>query len=40
MERKKCLLSQSIPSPYNGFLYFLEGQVHKENKFRIMNNVG
>ena len=26
-----------IPSPYNGFLYFLEGQVHKENKLRIMN---
>ena len=29
-----------IPSPYSGFLYFLEGQVHKENKLGIMNNVG
>ena len=28
------------PSPYNGFLYFLEGQVHKGNKLGIMNNVG
>ena len=29
-----------IPSPYNVFLYFLEGQVHKDNKLRIMTNVG
>ena len=29
-----------IPSPYNVFLYFLEGQVHKCNKLRIMTNVG
>ena len=29
-----------ISSPCNGFLYFLEGQVHKENKLGIMNNVG
>ena len=29
-----------IPSPYNVFLYFLEGQVHKDNKLGIMNNVG
>ena len=29
-----------IPSPYNVFLYFLEGQVHKNNKLGIMNNVG
>ena len=29
-----------IPSPYNGFFYFLDGQVHKENKLGIMNNVG
>ena len=28
-----------IPSPYNGFLYFLEGQVHKDNKLGIMTNV-
>ena len=29
-----------IPSIYNGFLYFLEGKVHKDNKLGIMNNVG
>ena len=29
-----------IPSPYNGFLYFLEGQVYKDNKLGIVNNVG
>ena len=29
-----------ILSPYNVFLYFLEGQVHKDNKLRIMTNVG
>ena len=29
-----------ISSPYNGFLSFLEGQVHKENELGIMNNVG
>ena len=29
-----------IPSPYNVFLYFLEGQVHKNNKLGIMTNVG
>ena len=29
-----------IPSPYNVFLYFLEGQVHKNNKLGIINNVG
>ena len=29
-----------IPSPYNVFLYFLKGQVHKENKLGIMTNVG
>ena len=29
-----------VPSPYNVFLYFLEGQVHKDNKLRIMTNVG
>ena len=28
-----------IPSPYNIFLYFLEGQVHKNNKLGIMTNV-
>ena len=29
-----------IPSPYNVFLYFLEGQVHKDSKLRIMTNMG
>ena len=29
-----------IPSPYNVFIYFLEGQVHKDNKLKIMTNVG
>ena len=29
-----------IPSQYNVFLYFLEGQMHKDNKLGIMTNVG
>ena len=29
-----------IPFPYNVFLYFLEEQVHKDNKLRIMTNMG
>ena len=29
-----------IPSPYNVFLYFLEGQVHKDSRLGIMTNVG
>ena len=29
-----------IPSSYNVFLYFLEGQVHKDKKLGIMTNVG
>ena len=29
-----------IPCPYNLFLYFLEGQVHKDSKLGIMTNVG
>ena len=37
---EKCLLSQSNPSPYNVFLYFLEGQVHDDSKFGIITNVG
>ena len=28
-----------IPSPYNVFLYFLEGQVHKDSKLEIMTNM-
>ena len=29
----------SIPSLYNVFLYFLEGQVYKDSKLGIMTNV-
>ena len=29
-----------IPSPYNVFLYFFEGQVHKDSKLGIVTNVG
>ena len=29
-----------IPFPYNVFLYFLEGQVHKDSELGIMNNMG
>ena len=29
-----------IPSPYNVFLYFLEGQVHKDSKSGVMTNMG
>ena len=29
-----------IPSPYNVFIYFLEGQVHKDIKLGIMTNMG
>ena len=29
-----------MPSPYNFFLYFLEGKVHKDIKLGIMTNVG
>ena len=29
-----------IPPPYNVFLYFLEGQAHKDSKLGIMTYVG
>ena len=29
-----------VPSSYNVFLYFLEGQVHKDSKLGIMTNMG
>ena len=29
-----------IPSPYNVFLYFLEGQVYQDSKLGIMTNMG
>ena len=28
-----------IPSPYNVFIYFLEGQVHKDSKLEIMTKM-
>ena len=34
------IVTVSVPSPYNFFLYFLKGQVHKENKLGIMTNMG
>ena len=33
------IVTVSIPSSYNVFLYFLEGQVHKDNKLEIMTNM-
>ena len=40
-EKNVCCHSLfNIPSPYNGFLYFLEGQEYKDNKLGIMNNEG
>ena len=29
-----------IPSPYNVFIYFLEGQVHEDSKLGIMTKMG
>ena len=40
VKEKMSVARVYIPSPYNGFLYFLEGEVHKENKLGIMSNVG
>ena len=40
IKEKMSIVTVYIPSPYNVFLYFLEGQVHKDNKLGIMNNVG
>ena len=37
---KIFIVTVYIPSPYNVFLYFLEGQVHKDSKLGIMTNVG
>ena len=37
---EKTSVTVFIPFPYNGFLYFLDGQVHQDNKLGIMNNVG
>ena len=30
----------TVPSSYNVFLYFLEGQVHEDSKLGIMTNMG
>ena len=30
----------TVPSSYNVFLYFLEGQVHEDSNLGIMTNVG
>ena len=40
IKEKISVVPVYIPSPYNVFLYFLEGQVHKDSKFRIITNVG
>ena len=34
------IVTVNILSPYNAFLYFLEGQVHKDDKLGTMTNVG
>ena len=40
IKEKKVSCPSLIPSPYNDFLHFLEGQVHKDSKLGIMTNVG
>ena len=40
IKEKMSIVTVYIPSPYNVFLYFLKGQVYKENKVGIMTNVG
>ena len=37
---KMSIVTAYILSPHNFFLYFLEEQVHKDNKLGIMTNVG
>ena len=37
---KISFIPVNIPSPYNVFIYFLEGQVHKDSKLGIMTNMG
>ena len=39
IKEKMSIVTVYVPSPYNIFLYFLEGQVHKDNKVGIMTNV-
>ena len=40
IKEKNVYYSSLIPSQYNVFFYFLEGQVHKHTKLGIMTNVG
>ena len=40
IKEKMSVVTVYIPSPYNVFLYFLEGQVHKDSKLGIMTNMG
>ena len=40
IKEKISIVTVYIPSQYNVFLYFLEGQMHKDNKLGIMTNVG
>ena len=40
IKEKMSIVTVYIPSPYNVFLYFLEGQVHKDSKLGIMTNMG
>ena len=40
VKEKISVVTVYISSPYNVFLYFLKGQVHKDNKLGIMTNVG
>ena len=40
IKEKIFIVTVYIPSPYNVFLYFLEEQVHKDSKLRIMTNEG
>ena len=40
IKEKMSIVTVYIPSQYNVFLYFLEGQMHKDNKLGIMTNVG
>ena len=39
IKEKNVYCPSLIPSPYNVFLYFLEGQVRKDSKLGIMTNV-
>ena len=40
IKENMSIVTVYIPSPYNVFVYFLEGQVHEDKKLGIMTNVG